>query len=145
MIIVKKIIAIVAVFSLFVVGGALAFNGGNGISSFGEFGRGMTHMSSLTGRSLEDIAELKGSGCIGGTSMIDSLKEEGLYDEWKENMLKGFEEQLAYQVENERITEEEAVQLLEDLSDRIEEGPPFAFGHVMGRGRNNSKSYRSNR
>lgn len=135
MIIVKKILALIAVMSLLVVGGAIAGSSDNlRVSNWGPFGRGMTHMANLSESSLEEITELKGTFCQSGTSMIDALKDEGLYETWKSNILETFEEQIANQIEQGQLSPEEAQQILNSLAERIDEGPPFGFGHIMGRG-----------
>ncbi len=130
-----KVFAVVTLVGLFVVGSAFAAeeaaqhrNGNSGV------GFGSTNMEAVSGLTSEEIEAYRLENCPGGLSMIDNLKEQGLYEEWKESVLSDFNERLQVQIENGRITEEEAAEVLASLADKIEQGPPFNFGNVMGRG-----------
>jgi len=144
-----KVFAVVALVGLFVVGSAFAAeevsqyrNGGNGV------GIGSINMEAVSGLTSEEIEAYRSENCPDGVSMIDNLKEQGLFEEWKEATLADFEERLNYQIENGRITEEEASEMLASLSEKLEQDPPFNFGSIMGRGNgrnslNGSKGYRN--
>ncbi|MFP4456382.1 MAG: hypothetical protein ACLFPS_01865, partial [Clostridia bacterium] len=138
-----KILSVIAVVGLLVVGTAFAATdiGDNFVNrwSRNDFtdkeNYGYNKMMDLTGLNEEKIDEYRLENCPAGTSMIDYLEDEGLYEEWKEDMLANLEDKLEYQVENGLITQEEANELLVDYEQRIEEGPPYYFGNMRGRGR----------
>ncbi|MFP4457717.1 MAG: hypothetical protein ACLFPS_08665, partial [Clostridia bacterium] len=118
-----KVFAVVALVGLFVAGSAFAIdevaqirNGNNGV------GIGSTNMGIVSNMSDEEIEAYRLENCPDGLSMIDNLKEQGLYEEWKENVLSDFNERLEVQVENGRITEEEAAEVLASLEEKIEQG-----------------------
>lgn len=138
-----KIISVIAIVGLLVVGTAFAATD-IGDTIVNRWSRrdfsdrenyGYTRMMDLTGLDEEEIEEYRLENCPAGISMIDYLEDEGLYEEWKEDMLANLEDRLDYQIENGLITQEEAKELLADYNQRIEEGPPFYFGNMRGRGR----------
>jgi|SRR6056297_1332560 len=89
---------------------------------------GYNRMMDLTGLDEEEFEQYRLENCPAGVSMIDHLKEEGLYEDWEKDMMNRLEDRLEYQVENGLITQEEANELLEEYEQRLEEGPPFYFG-----------------
>ena len=137
-----KIVSVIAVVGLLVVGTAFAATDQD--SFFGrwnrrdieneDYGYGYYHMQDLTDLTEEELEEYRSQRYLDGETMIEYLKDEGLFEEWKENMLENFSFRLDYQVENDILTQEEADELLEGFEDRIEEGPPFSFGNIRGRG-----------
>jgi hypothetical protein len=144
-----KVFAVVALVGLFVVGSAFAadeiaqYRNGNGGAGFGS-----TNMEAVSGLTSEEIEAYRAENCPDGVSMIENLKEQGLFDEWKEATLADFEARLEVQIENGRITEEEASEILASLSERLEQDPPFNFGSIMGRGQgrnsaNGAKGFRN--
>jgi uncharacterized glyoxalase superfamily protein PhnB len=93
----------------------------------------------LTGLSKEDFVQVCKDLKEEGKTLVDYLKDQGLYEEWKTNLISEYENKLDLAVENERITEERAAELKEKLEQRIEDGKALNLGIHRGNFKLNKK------
>jgi hypothetical protein len=137
MFIVKLIkgLALVALLAVFVSGGALAFNDGNG-NGHQQAHNPYSAIVRVSGLTEDEIASIKEENCQTGTNLIDYLKEEGLHEQWYASVLSELELKLETLVENEVITSEEANQLLSEYQELLNGNPPYQIqlGQRVGNG-----------
>jgi hypothetical protein len=150
---ITKIVSVIAIVGILVVGTAFAATDEDSFLNRwnrrdieyddSQYGYGYHHMRDLSGLTDEEIEQYRSENYPYGETMIDYLKEQGLYEDWKENMLENFEFRLGYQVENNYLTQEEADELLQDYEQRIEEGPPYFFGNMSRGARGFNRNFRN--
>jgi polyhydroxyalkanoate synthesis regulator phasin len=86
-------------------------------------------MLELTGLSAEEFKDLCEDLREEGKTIVDYLKDEGLFDEWKQDMLEKYEDRLDAAVESGKLTEEKATELLTQYEEKIEDGFNFGLSH----------------
>lgn len=100
---------------------------------FNKYRSGNSNINSdlleLTGLDRDEFRDLCTELKEDGKTMVDYLKDQGLYDEWKSIVLDKFEEKIINGIENNRITEEKATQLREQLEQKLEEGKLINMGN----------------
>lgn len=98
----------------------------------------------LTGLTAEEFRALCLELREEGKTLTDYLKEEGLYDEWKQNLLDKYEERLQPAIENGKITEERASEILTQYEEKLENGTPLNRGNSFNtmKGKMNSNNGR---
>lgn len=105
-------------------------------SGFIHLGKNVLELTGLSKEEFEQVCkDLKAEG----KTLVDYLKEQGIYNEWKANLISEYESKLDSAVENERITEERAAELKEKLEQRIEDGKVFNLGIHRGDFKPNKK------
>jgi len=153
-----RLLIVVAVASLFVVGTVFAMgpNGDRVMSANRsanmpgcEFnaqgfmgpvatanGASVNSIADITGMTVEEVRVLCQELQENGQTIIDYLKEQGLYDKWKAAILENTQAKLDVLIENERITEEQADEMLANIEEKIENAPPLnlAVGRSLNAG-----------
>ena len=128
---ITKLSVLVIALCLLVAGSALAW-GGNGrnltveerqqLCNQSSVGRHVDIISELTGKTAEEVRDLCSQLREDGQSIADYLKEQGLYEDYKEKAYSSFEEKVNAAVENGKLTEEKATEVLKQIKDKIEDG-----------------------
>lgn len=120
-----KLTVLVAVLCLLVAGSALAWGGPAG-NSRQQLYDGKTYrnpqsnvVAELTGKTVDEVCELCSDLQDEGKTIVDYLKEQNLYDEFKTETLSNFEVKFSNAVENGNITQERVDELLSQVKDRI--------------------------
>ncbi|QOR33901.1 hypothetical protein IMX26_10395 [Clostridium sp. 'deep sea'] len=131
-----KLTVLVAVLCLLVAGSALAWGGPGGNSQ--QLAAGNTYrnpqanvVAELTGKTVDEVRELCSELQDEGKTIVDYLKEQNLYEEFKTETFSNFEEKFSNAVENGNITQERADELLNQVKDKIDNGT-FCNGTKSG-------------